>query len=94
MPLSDHEQKVLSDLEASLLQHDPRFAKSVGNISLFARWRRWRLLSIVGFVVGLAILVVFFTQSILLGLVGLAMMLVSCLAFARNASRPPARERQ
>jgi hypothetical protein len=39
------------------------------------------------FVVGLAILVATFTQSILLGLVGLAIMLLSCLTFARSASR-------
>ena len=40
---------------------------------------------VVGFIVGLAILVVFFTQSILLGVVGVAVMLLSSLVVARNA---------
>jgi hypothetical protein len=82
MPLSEHEQKVLSDLEKSLLQHDPRFAKSVGNISLYARRRRRNRLSIAGFVVGFTILVAFFTQSLLLGLLGLGIMFASCLTIA------------
>jgi hypothetical protein len=85
MPLSEHEQKILIDLEESLRRHDPHFAKSVGNLSLHARQRRRKVLSVIGFIVGLTILVAFFTQSIVLGLIGLAMMLASSLVFASNA---------
>jgi hypothetical protein len=81
MPLSEHEQKILTDLETSLLQHDPRFAEKVGNIGRFAHRRKMKWLSIAGFIVGLAILVAFFTQSIPVGLVGLAIMLASSIAF-------------
>jgi uncharacterized membrane protein len=94
MPLSEHEQKILTDLEESLRQHDPHFAKSVGNLSLYARQRRRRLLSVIGFIVGLAVLVAFFTQSIPLGLVGLAMMVASALAFASNAFVDSASKRE
>ncbi len=86
MPLSEHEQKILTDLEASLFEHNPRFAKSVRNISLYARRRRRTRLSIACFIVGLFILVALFTQSIPLGLIGLAVMLASCLACTRNVA--------
>jgi hypothetical protein len=85
MPLSEHEQKILIDLEESLRIHDPHFAKSVGILSLHARQRRRRLLSVIGFIAGLTVLVAFFSQSIPLGLIGLGSMLASSLAFVSNA---------
>jgi DUF3040 family protein len=85
MALSEHEQKILIDLEESLRKHDPHFAKSVRNLSLHVRQHRRRLLSVIGFTVGLTILVAFFSQSIPLGLIGLASMLASSLAFVSNA---------
>jgi hypothetical protein len=91
MPLSEHEQKILTDLEESLRQQDPHFVKSVGSLSLYARQRRRRLFSVIGFIVGLTILVAFFAHSIPLGLVGLAMMLASSLvassAFVDSATK-------
>jgi hypothetical protein len=43
---------------------------------------RW---GIVGFVVGLLVLIFFFSQSILLGLVGVALMFVAAVVIERNA---------
>ena len=85
MPLSEREQKILSDLEESLSKQDPRFAKSVSQTNPLLDPRRRVRGGIVGFLVGLAILVVFFAQSVLLGLVGVAVMLLSSLVVARNA---------
>jgi Protein of unknown function (DUF3040) len=82
MPLSDHEQKILTDLEESLARDDPRFARNIGNIGLIARRRR--IMSAVGFSVGLALLLAFFTVSIAAGLAGLGIMLTSSLAFVRT----------
>ncbi|MHB2029386.1 MAG: DUF3040 domain-containing protein [Acidimicrobiales bacterium] len=84
MPLSEHEQKILSDLEESLSQQDPRFAKRVKN-KVFVHARRRVRGGVVGFIGGLAILIVFFTQSILWGLVGVVVMLLSSIVVARNA---------
>jgi hypothetical protein len=85
MPLSDSEQKILSDLEESLTKHDPRFARSVGRGGV-AAYSRYRVgLSIAGFIVGVAIMVVFLTHSIVLSLIGVLMMLCSSLVLARNA---------
>lgn len=97
MPLSEHEQKILSDLEESLAKQDPRFARSVsqGTVLFHARRRvRW---SVAGFVLGLAILMVFFTRSMPLSLTGVSMMLCSCLVLARHAElkgRPPLSDRR
>ena len=85
MPLSEHDQKILSDLEESLSQQDPRFAKSVSRTSVLVYARRRVLGGVAGFIVGLAILIVFLTQSTLWGLVGVAVMLLSSLVVARNA---------
>ena len=84
MPLSEHEQKILSDLEESLSQQDPRFAKRVSKTNVFVHARRRVRGGAVGFILGLVILIVFFTQSVLLGFVGVVMMLLSALVVARN----------
>ena len=34
MPLSDHEQRILAELEESLSKQDPRFAERVANESV------------------------------------------------------------
>ena len=85
MPLSEHEQKILTDLEESLRQQDPRFLKSIGKVNFHIH--RWRSLSITGFLIGLAVLIAFFTESIPLGLVGLAVMLGSSLIFASHVEQ-------
>jgi hypothetical protein len=85
MPLSEHEQKILLDLEESLSQQDPRFAKSVSQSNPLVYARRRVRGGVAGLIVGLAILMVFFTQSVLWGLVGVVVMLLSSLVVARNA---------
>lgn len=85
MPLSENEQKILSDLEESFSKQDPRFAKSVRQANVFFNARRRVRWSIAGFIIGLAVLIVYLTQSILLSLVGVLVMLLSYLVIARNA---------
>jgi hypothetical protein len=77
MPLSEHEQKVLTELEASLSTPDPHFGDSLSGISAYTQKRRNAWWAVVGFVAGLLCLVTFFTSSIVIGLVGLATMSVS-----------------
>jgi len=98
MPLSEHEQKILSGLEESLSKEDPRFAKIVGQTNVYAQRRRRVLSGLAGFIIGLVMMVVFFAQSILLGLVGVAVMLFSSLVMARSAElmgrASPSRQRR
>jgi Protein of unknown function (DUF3040) len=80
MPLSEHEQRILSGLEESL-ESDARFVHSVDAMNMPARRKKIRVYSLVGFIVGLAILVVGFTYSVLLGILGVVLMLGSSLYF-------------
>jgi hypothetical protein len=85
MPLSEHEQRILDQLEESLSKHDPRFAKSVRETNVYVHGGRRVRWGVAGFVAGLAILVAFFSYSIVLGLAGVALMFVSAIVVERNA---------
>src|SRR5581483_4420150 len=57
MPLSDHEQRMLDQIESALYAEDPKFASSVRGGGLRAPTARRRLQGAALFVVGLAMLV-------------------------------------
>ena len=57
MPLSDHEQRMLDQIESALYAEDPKFASSVRGGNLRAPSARRRLQGGVLFVIGLALLV-------------------------------------
>jgi len=85
VPLSEHEQRILAELEDSLSKQDPRFAKSVRETNVYSHGGRRVRWGIAGFVAGLVILVLFFSDSIVLGLIGVALMFVSAVVVERNA---------
>jgi hypothetical protein len=58
MPLSDHEQRMLDQIESALYAEDPKFASSVRGGTLRAPSARRRLQGALLFVLGLAMLVV------------------------------------
>ncbi len=87
MPLSDHEQRILAELEESLNREDPDFADKVRNESIYrhaGRHTRWAAL---GFVAGLAILIVFYSTNLILGFLGVAIMFGSSWVFWQNLHR-------
>jgi hypothetical protein len=57
MPLSDHEQRMLDQIESALYAEDPKFASSVRGGSLRAPTTRRRIQGAALFVIGLAMLV-------------------------------------
>jgi hypothetical protein len=85
MPLSEHEQRILAELEDSLSKQDPRFVKSVRDTNVYSHGGRRVRWGIAGFVAGLAILVLFFSRNVLIGLAGVALMFVSAVVVERNA---------
>jgi len=87
MPLSEHEQRVLAELEESLSKQDPGFAKSVRETTVYSHSGRRVRWGVLGFVAGLAILVLTFSQSVFAGLVGVALMFASLVLIERNARR-------
>jgi len=74
-------------MEQALYRHDPRFASRVRDESVYryaGRNLRW---SIAGFLAGLAIMVAFFTASVVVGFLGVALMFVSLVGVAVNLKR-------
>jgi Protein of unknown function (DUF3040) len=57
MPLSDHEQRMLDQIESALYAEDPKFASSVRGGGLRAPTARRRIQGVALFVIGLAMLV-------------------------------------
>jgi hypothetical protein len=85
MPLSEHEQRVLAELEESLSKQDPRFAKNVRETNVYSHGGRRVRWGIAGFVAGLLILILCFSTNVFLGLIGVALMFVSAVIIERNA---------
>ena len=87
VPLSEHEQRILAELEESLVRQDPEFAERVRSETVYRHAGRYCKWSAVGFVSGVAVLVAFYSQSVVLGFLGVAMMFGSAVVFERNLRR-------
>jgi len=57
MPLSEHEQRLLDQIERALYAEDPKFSSTVRGARLRRPSRRRRLYGIIAFLVGVALLV-------------------------------------
>lgn len=55
MPLSEHEQRLLDDIEKALYAEDPKFAATVRTVKRRRPGRRWIPVSIVGVLAGLGL---------------------------------------
>jgi hypothetical protein len=87
VPLSDHEQQILAQLEESLSQQDPSFAQRVRNETLYRHAGRSVKWAALGFALGLVLTVLLFSMSVALGFVGVALMFTSAVFFERNLRR-------
>ncbi|MEV4259642.1 DUF3040 domain-containing protein [Spirillospora sp. NPDC049652] len=56
MPLSDHEQRMLDQIEQALYAEDPKFAHAVRSTSPQVHYKRQMIKAAVGFAVGVAAL--------------------------------------
>jgi Flp pilus assembly protein TadB len=92
MPLSEHEQRILAEIERRLLEEDPKFAHQVGS-SFRAHLARRLKLAVAGFVLGLVVLVAGFVQNVAVGVAGFVIMLVSVFVFVRTMRRRATVER-
>jgi uncharacterized membrane protein len=87
VPLSDHEQRILDEIERQFRRNDPQLAAHVENTTVYRDAARHLRYSVLGFVVGLAVMVGCFSWSLPLGLLGFAIMLVAALWFERHLRR-------
>lgn len=82
MPLSEHEQQILEEIERRLAEEDPRLAEAVSRTSLYthlARRIRWTSLA---FLLGFVMLMLFW-WSMWVAIAGFGVMLVSALLIYR-----------
>jgi hypothetical protein len=75
MPLDDREQKILAEIERQFYEEDPELARAVQNIDR-ASTVKVRL-AVLGAILGLAVILFFFAQNIVLALIGFAVFVVS-----------------
>ena len=87
MPLSEDEQRILSEIEQQLYQSDPALARDIADTTVYTHAYRNLKWSLLGFVVGLVGLIFTLGTSYLLAFGGFLIMLVSALAVERNARR-------
>jgi Protein of unknown function (DUF3040) len=87
MPLSEHEQRILAEIERRLLEEDPKFAHQVGS-SFRAHLGRRLKLAVVGFVLGLVVVVSStFFENVAIGVAGFVIMLACVFLFVRTMRR-------
>ena len=84
MPLSEHEQRILAELEESLRQQDPTVADRDANETVYRHAGRQCKWAAFTFVLGLVELIAFYSVSVILGLLGVAIMFGSAVVFERN----------
>ena len=87
MPLSEDEQRILSEIEQQLYQSDPALARDIADTTIYSHAYRNLKWSLLGFVAGLIALILTLGTSYLLAFGGFLVMLVSALAIERNARR-------
>lgn len=84
MPLSDHEQRILQEIERSFYTHDPGFASKVSPQGMALRAARNCKAAAVAFGLGLIVVLTSFAASVWLGFLGFLLMLASAFVFERN----------
>jgi Flp pilus assembly protein TadB len=79
VPLSDHEQRLLDEIEQALYAEDPKFAASVRSARTRSRTRQSAALCVVGVVAGLALVLVGLIANIVaLSVVGFVLVVGAC----------------
>lgn len=80
MPLSEHEQRLLEQMERALYAEDPKFVSSLRGTDLRSHYRRRALASAVGFVLGVVLLMTGVVSQVwIVGVFGFVLMLASAL---------------
>ena len=84
MPLSEDEQRILSEIEQHLYASDPALAREVSSTTVYRHAGRNLKWAGVFFIVGLVFMVLTFTTSIVLAFAGFLLMLGAAIFFERN----------
>jgi hypothetical protein len=85
VPLSEDEQRILSEIEQRLYESDPQLAREVSSTTVYTHAIRGMKWSTLGFVVGIVLLLITLSVSYVLAFGAFLVMLGAALAFERNA---------
>jgi hypothetical protein len=89
VPLSEHEQRLLEQIEQALYAEDPKFASSVRSARPRGRTRTLLAAAIAGIIAGIVVVMVGLTKNLIaLGVVGFILIVVGAFA-AVSALRGP-----
>jgi hypothetical protein len=87
VPLSEHEQRLLDEIEQALYAEDPKFASSVRSARARRRVRSSMLLCVLGILVGLGLVLIGLLATIIaLSVVGFVL-LVAAIGYAVQSLR-------
>ena len=87
MPLSEDEQRILSEIEDHLYESDPALAREVAQTTIYTHAFRNLKWATAGFVLGVALMVMLLSTSFILAFGGFLLMLASLLWFENNARK-------
>lgn len=87
MPLSEDEQRILSEIEQQLYESDPELAREVGSTTVYTHASRNLRWAVVGFIIGLAVMVLTLNIHFVFAFGGFLIMLAAALFFEQNARR-------
>lgn len=87
LALSEHEQRILHELEQSLYHEDPAFAERVRSETVYRHAGRFCIWSAVVFVAAMVFMLLALSSSVALGFVGVVVMFFSAVVFVNNARR-------
>ena len=87
MPLSEDEQRILSDIETHLYETDPQLAREVAQTTIYSHAFRNIKWATLGFAVGVVVMIWLLSTSYLLSFSGFLLMLVSLLFLEHNTRR-------
>ena len=91
MPLSEHEQRLLEQMERALYAEDPKFATALRGSDLRRHFRRRILLGVVGLLAGIGLLLVgVVSKVVVVSVLGFLVMLGAALWAATSWRRMPA----
>ncbi len=85
MPLSEDEQRILSEIESHLYESDPALAKEVAETTVYTHAFRNIKWAVVGLVIGVVLMIALLSVHPLWSFCGFLIMLGSLLFLERNA---------
>jgi uncharacterized membrane protein len=88
VPLSEHEQRLLDEIEQALYADDPKFVSTVRSVRARSHIRRAVILGVVGILVGLGLVLVGLISNVIaLSVVGFVLVVAAC-GFGVQSIRP------